>query len=64
MLFGPLPPWTWIDTQRGEKGKKKTEKEKKNVTRQIKEKNKGGCLRYLKIYMYKYIFSMRNDNLT
>ena len=28
MLFGPLPSWTWIDTQRGEKGKKKTRKEK------------------------------------
>ena len=34
MLFGPLPSWTWIDTQREEKGKK-TEKKKENVTRQV-----------------------------
>ena len=43
--------------EKGE-GKKNTEKKKENVTRQMEEKNKGGCLRCLGICMYKFLFSI------
>ena len=44
-------------TPREGRREKKIEKKKENVTRQVKEKNKGRCLRCLRICMYKYFFS-------
>ena len=56
MLFGPLLGHGSTPKE-GRRGKKKTEKKKENVIRQVEEKNKVRCLTCLEICMYKYIFS-------